>query len=328
MRQAMAEAEVGDDVFGEDPTVNRLESAVASLLGKEAALFCASGTMANLVSVAAATTPGDEVLLDTESHILNYELAGASMVAGVQLRCFDAEDAGCPLPEQLRELRRLGDPDHEPRTSLLCLEQSHNRRGGTVAALDRLRGACETARDLGLAVHLDGARVANAATHLGCTPADVVAAADSATFSLSKGLGCPVGTLWVGSAAARVRAHQWRKRLGGGMRQVGVVAAAGLYALEHNLDRLHQDHRSAQALAEALTDQPGIRVAPDRVQTNIVLIETDGPAEQFVAEAASQQVLMVAFGSHTVRCVTHLDVSYEEVVEAADRLMRLVADRH
>ncbi len=325
MRQAMASAEVGDDVFGEDPTVRRLEERVAALLGKEAALLCPSGTMANLIGVASATTPGEEVLVDSESHILHYELAGTAMIAGVQLRNFDAPSAGCPTPTQLESLRRLGDPDHEPRTALLCLEQSHNRRGGTVTPIAELRSAADAAHRMGLLVHLDGARLANAAASRGVPMAEFSACADSLTFSLSKGLGCPAGTLWVGSAEGRRRAHTWRKRLGGGMRQVGILAAAGLFALDHNLDRLPEDHRKARHLAEALQAASGLRVDTQLVQTNIVLLETSADATTIVERAKREGVLTVPFAPRTVRCVTHLDVSMEEVVAAAERLRRVFA---
>jgi threonine aldolase len=323
MRQAIARAEVGDDVFGEDPTVQRLEERVASMLGKETALFCPSGTMANLIGVASATGPGDEVLVDSESHILNYELAGTSMIAGVQLRTFDAPSAGCPSPAQLESLQRLGDRDHEPRTALLCLEQSHNRRGGTVVPIDELRRSTEVAHRMGLAVHLDGARLANAAASLDVPVTEFSSCVDSLTFSLSKGLGCPSGTLWVGSALARTRAHIWRKRLGGGMRQVGILAAAGLFALDHNLDRLPDDHRKARHLAEALHSTPGLHVDLPSVQTNIVLLETAEEANVIVERAQRAGVLTVPFTSHTVRCVTHLDVSMEEIVTAGERLRRV-----
>jgi threonine aldolase len=323
MRQAMASAEVGDDVFGEDPTVRRLEERVASLLGKEAALLCPSGTMANLIGVASATVPGEEVLVDSESHILHYELAGTAMIAGVQLRNFDAPSAGCPSPQQLGSLERLADPDHEPRTALLCLEQSHNRRGGTVASLEELRRTTEVAHRMELLVHLDGARLANAAASLGVPMTEFSACADSLTFSLSKGLGCPAGTLWVGSLAARTRAHVWRKRLGGGMRQVGILAAAGLFAIDHNLDRLPDDHRNARRLAEALGSTPGLQVDPELVQTNIVLLETTEDANVIVERAQRAGVLTVPFSSHTVRCVTHLDVSPEDVEVAGERLRRV-----
>ncbi|MGA8426116.1 MAG: GntG family PLP-dependent aldolase, partial [Candidatus Dormiibacterota bacterium] len=299
MRRAMASAEVGDDVFGEDPTVRLLEERVAELMGKEAALFCPSGTMANLIGVASAALPGEEALVDSESHILHYELAGTAMLAGVQLRNFDAAPAGCPTREQLESLRRLADPDHEPRTAVLCLEQSHNRRGGRVSAIAELRSASDAAHSMGLLVHLDGARLANAAISLGVPMTALAAVADSLTFSLSKGLGCPAGTLWVGSAEGRRRAHTWRKRLGGGMRQVGILAAAGLFAIDHNVDRLAEDHQKARRLAEALHSAPGVLVKPDLVQTNIVLLRTAEEADVVMDRAQRLGVLMVAFDRHT-----------------------------
>ncbi|HEY6538416.1 MAG TPA: GntG family PLP-dependent aldolase [Candidatus Dormibacteraeota bacterium] len=326
MRQAMATAEVGDDVYGEDPTVRQLEERVADLLGKEAALLCPSGTMANLVGVASASWPGDEVLVDAQSHILHYELAGTAMIAGVQLRNFDATNAGCPSAAQLESLQRLADPDHEPRTALLCLEQSHNRRGGTVATIDQLREASDTAHRLGLTVHLDGARLANAALSRGVPLTDIADGADSLTLSLSKGLGCPAGTLWAGTIEARRRAHLWRKRLGGGMRQVGILAAAGLYALDHNLERLGDDHDRATRLAEALQGCPGVTVDLASVQTNIVLLRTEADANLIVERAQRAGVLLVPFDSHTVRCVTHLDVSEEDVEQAGERLLRVFAN--
>jgi threonine aldolase len=325
MRQAMAAAEVGDDVFGEDPTVRALEERVAGLLGKESALFCPSGTMSNLVAIAATTERGDEVWVDAEAHVLHYELAGSAVVAGVQLRNFDAPQAGCPTPAQLESMRRLDDPTHEPRSSLLCLEQTHNRRGGTTAPIAMIEKACQKAHSMGIAVHLDGARLGNAATHLG-VPLDAVAPrADSLNFSLSKGLGCPAGSLWVGTNAARVRAHVWRKRLGGGMRQVGVLAAAGLWALDEQLPRLGEDHLKARRLAEMLSDVDGLAIDPDAVQTNIVLLQTRAPSESVVAKAEQVGVLVVAFGPQTVRCVTHLDVTPEQVDEACRRLRRALA---
>jgi threonine aldolase len=325
MRRAMASAEVGDDVYGEDPTVRLLEDRVAELMGKEAALFCPSGTMANLIGVASATVPGEEALVDSQSHILHYELAGTAMLAGVQLRNFDAAPAGCPTTDQLESLRRLADPDHEPRTAVLCLEQSHNRRGGTVSSINALRTASDAAHGMGIAVHLDGARLGNAATSLGVALKEFAAVADSLTFSLSKGLGCPAGTLWVGSGEGRRRAHTWRKRLGGGMRQVGILAAAGLFAIDNNLERLGEDHRKARRLAEIVHSAPGVRVDPDLVQTNIVLLQTSEEADVVIARAQRLGVLLVAFDRHTVRCVTHLDVSMEAVEDAGARLREVFA---
>ncbi|MHB8394711.1 MAG: threonine aldolase family protein [Candidatus Dormibacteria bacterium] len=320
MRQAMAAAEVGDDVFGEDPTVRALEERVAELLGKESALFCPSGTMSNLIAIAALTGRGDEVLVDSEAHILHYELAGAAVVAGVQLRNFDAPSAGCPSPAQLESLRRLADPTHEPNCTLLCLEQTHNRRGGSVAPLVELEAAQRQAHEMGLRVHLDGARLGNAAAYLGVRLGELAACADTVNFSLSKGLGCPAGSVWVGPRSVRAHAHLWRKRLGGGMRQVGVLAAAGLWALEHQLPRLIEDHDKARRLANGLAEIAGIAVDPPSVQTNIVLIQTVAPADAVLAAAESVGVQMVAFGRHTVRAVTHLDVTAAQIDEAVARL--------
>lgn len=325
MRAAMAAAEVGDDVYAEDPTINRLEERVANLLGKQAALFFPSGTMANLVAVVSATNPGEEVLLDAEAHILHYELAGASLIGGVQLRNFDAPEAGCPTPQQLDSLRRLEDPAHEPRPTLLCLEQTHNRRGGTVAPLAALDSSCAAAHEMGLRVHLDGARIGNAATHLGVPLARVAAGADSVMMSLSKGLGCPVGSVWAGPADQRSRAHVWRKRLGGGMRQAGVLAAAGLWALDHQLPRLGEDHEKARRLARRLADVPGLIVDVRAVQTNIVLLATTLAAEEVVRRAGVAGVLLSAFGPHTVRAVTHLDVADADVDSAAERIATALA---
>ena len=325
MRQAMARAEVGDDVFGEDPTVCQLEERVASMLGKDSALLCPSGTMANLIAVASAAYPGDEVLVDSESHILHYELAGTALIAGIQLRNFDAPAAGCPTPGQLEALQRLADPDHEPRTALLCLEQTHNRRGGTVASIEALRSTGQAAHRMGLSVHLDGARLINAATSLGVPLTEFTDCVDSSTFALSKGLGCPAGTLWVGSTESRRRAHTWRKRLGGGMRQVGILAAAGLYALDNNVIRLGEDHENARHLAEMLQSSPGVTVDPQAVQSNIVLLETALDANVIVDRAQRAGVLTVPFTAHTVRCVTHLDVSAEDVQAAGERLREVFA---
>jgi len=325
MRQAMAAAEVGDDVYGEDPTVLALEDRVAKLLDKESALFCPSGTMSNLIAIATASERGDEVWVDAEAHVLHYELAGSAVVAGVQLRHFDAPLAGCPTPAQLESMRRLDDPTHEPRCSLLCLEQTHNRRGGTTAPISMLEQAGEQAHSMGLKVHIDGARLGNAAAHLGVPMAALVREADSVNFSLSKGLGCPVGSLWVGSRAARVQAQVWRKRLGGGMRQVGVLAAAGLWALDEQLPRLGEDHEKARRLAELLSGVEGLTVDPGAVESNIVLAQTKTRSELVVAKAEQAGVLLVAFGPQTVRCVTHLDVTAEQVDEAGSRLRQALA---
>ncbi len=320
MRRAMAAAEVGDDVYGEDPSIRALEERVADLLGLESALLCPSGTMSNLIAIASLTNRGEEVLVDSEAHVLHYELAGSAVVAGVQLRNFDAPVAGCPTPQQLLAMERLVDPAHEPTTALLCLEQTHNRRGGSVAPLVDLQAASQAAHDMGLKVHLDGARLGNAAVALGVHPSALATCADSVNFSLSKGLGCPVGSLWAGPAEVRERAHIWRKRLGGGMRQAGILAAAGLWALEHQLPRLEEDHVKAKRFAQLAAELPGVIVEPESVQTNIVLLQTALAAEEVLRRADALALRMVAFGNHTVRAVTHLNVSMAQMEEAARRL--------
>ena len=322
MRRAMAAAEVGDDVYGEDPSIRKLEERVAELMGKPSGLFCPSGTMSNLIAIASQADRGQEVWVDSESHVLHYELAGSAVIAGVQLRTFDAANAGCPTAAELRSLQRLADPAHEPDATLICLEQTHNRRGGSVARLADLQEATHTAHAMGMRVHLDGARLGNAAVALGVPLQQLAAGADSVSFSLSKGLGCPVGSVWVGSHETRALAHIWRKRLGGGMRQAGVLAAAGLWALEHQLPRLGEDHQKARRFAELASEIPGLTVDPARVATNIVLLETRAPAADVLARAEAAGVLMVAFGPHTVRAVTHLDVSLGQVEDAASRLTK------
>ncbi len=318
MRAAMAAAAVGDDVYGEDPTVNELEARVARLLGKETALFCPSGTMANLIALLTATRPGEVLLSDQEAHVVHYELAGHALIGGLQLRTFDAP-AGCPTPAAVEAGWTPGD-DHEPAVTLLCLETTHNRRGGAVAPLAAMEAAASAAHGLGMQVHLDGARLLNAALVLGCPPAALAGPADSVMLSLSKGLGCPAGSLWLGAAAARVTAHRWRKRLGGGMRQVGILAAAGLYALDHHVDRLGEDHRVARRLATGLAGAPGLVVDPGAVVSNIVMVRTERPAALVVERAAAAGVLTVALGSHLMRCVTHLGVDAAAIDAAVPRL--------
>jgi threonine aldolase len=269
--------------------------------------------MSNLIAIASQADRGQEVWVDSESHVLHYELAGSAVIAGVQLRTFDAANAGCPTAAELRSLQRLADPAHEPDATLVCLEQTHNRRGGSVATLGALQEATDTAHALGMRVHLDGARLGNAAVALGVPLRQLAAGADSVSLSLS-------GSVWVGSQETRALAHIWRKRLGGGMRQAGVLAAAGLWALEHQLPRLGEDHHKARRFAELASEIPGLTVDPAQVATNIVLLETRAPAADVLARAEAAGVLMVAFGPHTVRAVTHLDVSLRQVEDAASRL--------
>ena len=255
MRAAMARAEVGDDVWGEDPTVRRLEEEMARRLGKQAAVFVPSGTMGNLTCVAAQTRPGDEVIADKEAHVVIYEVGGTAIVAGVQLRLLDGVD-GIADAQTITAAVRETDI-HQPVSSLLCIENTHNRRGGAAIDAARIHSAARAAHVLGLRVHCDGARLFNAAVAQGVSPADLVDECDTVSVCISKGLGAPVGSVVAGDAPVIADVRRWRKRLGGGMRQAGVIAAAGLYALEHNVERLAQDHANARLIRHALADTPG-----------------------------------------------------------------------
>jgi threonine aldolase len=318
MRRAMASAEVGDDVWGEDPTVNRLEATVAALLGKAAAVFVPSGTMGNLISVCAQTSPGDEVIIDRENHMVVYEVGGTAVVAGVQLRFLDPH-GGVPSADDVVAAVRTANI-HHPVSRLLCLENTHNRRGGAAIDAELIAAAAGAAHGHGLRVHCDGARLFNAAVALDCSPADLVRDCDSVSVCLSKGLGAPVGSVMVSDAPTVESARRWRKRLGGGMRQAGVLAAAGLFALEHNLDRLREDHDNARLIARALGDVPGVRLLLPEVPTNIVLAECPIPAAQVVERAAAVGVLVTDMGGPLLRCMTYLGVSAADAREAAGRL--------
>lgn len=306
MRRAMAEAEVGDDVFGEDPTVNRLQEMAAERLGHEAALFVPSGTMANEIAIKVWTQPGDAILVDAESHILHYELAGPAVLSGVLVEPYPIE-RGQIDPREIERRIRIAD-DHTPGTTLLCLENTHNRCGGTILPPDHFRALCELAHNHGLRVHLDGARLFNAAVALGVSPQVWTRHVDSAFFALSKGLCCPVGSVLVGSSEFIREAHRVRKLFGGGMRQVGVLAAAGIVALQTMIDRLVEDHRRARRLAEAIAELPGFEVDLETVQTNLIYVRTQRPAKEIEQQLAAHGVLTIALDAHRLRLVTHHDV--------------------
>jgi len=314
---------VGDDVWGEDPTVNRLEARVAELLGKQAAMFVPSGTMGNLVAVCAQTQPGDEIVVDRENHMVVYEVAGAAAIAGVQMRFVDPP-TGVPSAEEVT-LAVRGENIHYPTSSLLSLENTHNRRGGAAIAAPLIDAAAGAAHAHGLRVHCDGARLFNAAVALDTTAARLLAHCDSASVCLSKGLGAPVGSVFAADAATVAQARRWRKRLGGGMRQAGVLAAAGLYALEHNLERLREDHDNARVIADALGDVPGVRLLLPEVPTNIVLAECPLPAVEVVRRAAEVGVLVTDMGGPLLRAMTYLGVSRDDAREAAQRLHGVLA---
>jgi threonine aldolase len=323
MRAAMAAAEVGDDVFGEDPTVQRLEERAAELAGKEAALFVPSGTMANLIACKRHTDPGDEVILERTSHLYRYEAGGYAAYAGVSVALLDGR-RGLLTPEQVHGAIRLHDV-HQPRSRLLWLENTHNAGGGSCYPLEDLAAVVAAGRAHGLAVHLDGARVWNACIAQHVALPVIADHVDSLSFCFSKGLGCPVGSILVGSREFVTGARRTRKMLGGGLRQVGVLAAAALHALDHHVERLAGDHANAALLADGLDGLAGLRVHRP-VETNIVLVDTAasrlGPMD-VVGTLIGEGVRCLPLNATTVRFVTHLDVSRDDV-EHAVRLARRV----
>ncbi len=317
MRAAMASAVVGDDVLDGDPTTRELEARVASLLGMEAALFFPTGSMANQAAVWVQTTPGTEILLDADAHIVHWELAGAAALAGVQIR--PVRGAAPVMTAMELETAVRAPSAHAPETSLVCLENTHNGAGGMVTPLTELRALREVAVRLRVPVHLDGARLWNAHIATGETLADLASCADTVMVSFSKGLGAPVGAALAGSRDVIVRAHRARKRLGGGMRQSGVLAAAALYGLDLHLGELARDHEAAVVLAAALDGVGGARVVAP--QTNIVMVDLARPcAAEVVTQAASVGVRVTQWTHQRVRLVTHRDVSAERVAIAAARL--------
>lgn len=328
MRRAMAEAEVGDDQYGEDPSVNRLQEQVAELLGTEAALFLPSGTMANQVALRTLTRPGDDVLVPAQAHIVLHETGAGAANAGVQFT--EIGSGGTFDADAVRAAIKPRGHIVYPPTSLLVVENTHNRAGGVAFPADALREALAVAREHGLATYLDGARLLNAAVASGQPARELAAGFDLVALSLSKGLGAPVGSMLAGSAEVTGRAHRYRRMAGGAMRQAGILAAAGLYALEHHVERLGQDHANARLLAEELLRGDDVEIDLATVQTNIVvfaLVERRGvpDAAEFVARCAERGVLLNAFGPRVVRAVTHLDVT-ADAVRAAAKVMRAVAD--
>jgi threonine aldolase len=319
MIAAMAAAEVGDDVYGEDPTVNRLEARVAALLGKEAALFVPSGSMSNQVAVKTHTQPGDELICEEFCHIYNWEAGGPAFLSGVTCRTVRAEFGILDL-EQLRDKVRPVN-DHMVRTRLVCLENTHNRGGGRIFPLDAVKDISGWARSQGLFMHLDGARLWNAIVATGVPAAEWGKHFDSISVCFSKGLGAPVGSALAGPAEFITRARRYRKIFGGAMRQAGVLAAAAIYALDNNVDRLAEDHRNARLIAEAVADVPGLRLDPSDVHTNLVWFEVDpalGSAKDVLGKLKARGVLVGGGDGRVLRACTHLDVSAADAERAAD----------
>lgn len=324
MRRAMAEAAVGDDVYGEDPTIKQLEKRTAELLGKEAALFVPSGTMANQIAVGLHAGPGEELLCESTAHVYVWEGGGIARLSGATARTIPG-DRGLLSLNALRDKIRPDD-DHYVVTRLVCLENTHNRGGGTVYPIEVVAEISAWARSRGLKMHLDGARLWNAIVASGVPASEWANHFDTVSVCFSKGLGAPVGSAVAGSAEAMHKAHRLRKVFGGGMRQGGIIAAGALFALENHIDRLADDHAHAQILARAVEDTEGLSLEWGKVETNLVWVAVNpamGTAHDVVARLRSEGVLISALGPQVLRCCTHLDVSREDVEFAAERIRRL-----
>ena len=322
MRDAMARAEVGDDVAGEDPSVNELQRRAAELFGKEAALFVPSGTMANLLAILAQTRPGDTVILSDQAHPFNYESGNVAMVAGVLTRTIPGE-LGIIHPDQIApQIIPRGADHHYSPTTLVSIENTTNRGGGAIYDLETAAAIGQLAHEHGLRVHCDGARIFNAVVASGVPPAEYAAHADTVSFCLSKGLGAPVGSVLLGDAETIDAAHRYRKMLGGGMRQAGIIAAAGLYALDHNIERLAEDHRRAQCFYRALDGTPGL-LLPLPAPTNMVYVEV-ADAEGYAQRLEKLGVRVYATRPTRVRAVFHLDVDDDDAAIAADAFKQVI----
>jgi threonine aldolase len=326
MRVAMANAEVGDDVIDIDPTVECLQNHCAEILGKEAALFMPSGTMSNQIALRLHCQPGDEFICESNCHLYNYEQAAFAQLSGLASRTVDG-DYGILHVDQLRELIRP-ENDHMVRTRLVCLENTHNRGAGRIQPYPNVVEICEWAAAHGLRRHLDGARLFNAVVATGVRAAEWAKHFDTVSVCFSKGLGAPVGSALAGPRELIRAARRHRKVLGGGMRQVGILAAGALYGLQNHIDRLAEDHENAQILAQAVRDCTGLQLRPDHVETNMVIFQVNpsvGTAAEFVAALRERNVLMLAISPRRIRAVTHLDVDQRDVRRAGD-VMRRVAE--
>jgi len=320
MRKAMSNAVVGDDVLGDDPTVIELQNQVASLLGKEDGLFVPSGTMSNIVATRTHTSPGDEIITEYKSHIYKYEGGAFAALSGCSIALVPGKN-GLMDPEDVSNAIRKseGSLSHYPNGSLVCVENTAQGGGGTVYSQESLDEICKIAKGKDCKLHLDGARLFHAATASGTSLSRIVRDFDTISICLSKGLGAPVGSVLVGTKKTLAQAHRWRKMFGGGMRQAGIIAAAGIYALENNVDRLHEDHRRARQFAEALEGMPSFSVNLETVQSNIVFIGVGkGNTKRVIAELSKNGVEILETDDSTIRAVFHLDITDEDLQKSID----------
>jgi len=323
MRKAMYDAEVGDDVFKEDPTVNKLQNYAAELLGKEAALYVTSGTMGNQICLNVHTNPGDEVICEKDSHIFNYESGSPGALSGIQLYPLDGK-LGVFTEEQVKEALRPASAYYMPRSRVLEVENTHNRAGGTIHPIENIKVLNAFAKENNLSFHLDGARIWNASAATGIPVRDYAKHFDSISCCLSKGLGAPVGSIIAGTKEFIDKAFRVRKAWGGGMRQVGVIAAAGLYALQHNRERLTDDHEKARMLAEWICSNPSLEIDMNSVQTNILIFKPLNITVTDALDKCKAKGLLISVGKiDSLRAVTHLDVSFEEI-QSAIKIMEQV----
>lgn len=328
MRAAMAAADVGDDVYGEDPTANRLQERAAEIFEKEAALFVPTGSMGNQIAVKLHTKPGQEIVIEERGHIFNYELGTPAVVSGVMVRTVRSNDGSGHLTwDEIHSALKIGQPYYSSPTGLVCLENTHNFAGGSVMTAEHCADVCSRAHAVGIPVHMDGARIFNASAALETSVADLTRHCDSVQFCLSKALGAPVGSVLVGSREFINEARTWRKRLGGGMRQVGILAAAGLIAIEESPKRLYEDHANARRLAEGLAEISGVAIDPERVVTNIVIFDISGTGKasnEICASLKDRGILAIGFGN-AIRMVTHCDVSSEDIEKTISSFRDVVA---
>lgn len=315
MRKAMLEAEVGDDVLGDDPTVIKLQNKAAELLGKESALYVPSGTMSNIVATRTHTSPGDEIVTEAHSHIYRYEGGAFAALSGCSVALVDGKNGLMTSEQVSNSIRKAeGSLSHYPNGSLVCVENTAQGGGGSVYSQEAIDDICKVAREKDCKLHMDGARLFNASVASNTDPARMVRDFDTVSICLSKGLGAPIGSVLVGSKEDLAQAHRWRKMFGGGMRQAGMMAAAGIYALENNIDRLREDHRRARKFAEALVEMPNFSVNLDTVQSNIVYIGVGkGRSKQMIEKLAKQDIDILDTDDSTIRAVFHLHIGDEDL---------------